>query len=129
MDKLEPLRKVDRQEFLTNSGFQDIAERNLQVAAQICLDIGTHIISALGTKRPQDYKEVFLILAEEEVIPQDSGKKIAPLAGLRNILVRESLEVDPGKIYAYLQEISDFAAFAQYILKFVSKVESDNKEG
>jgi uncharacterized protein YutE (UPF0331/DUF86 family) len=42
---------------------QDIAERNLQIAIEACLDIGKIIISAKGLPEPQDNKGIFIALA------------------------------------------------------------------
>lgn len=125
MEKLEPLSKVGQDAFLSNPGFQDIAERNLQVAIQVCLVIGNHIISALSLKRPDDYKEIFSILAEGEVIPKEFAERMAPMAGLRNILVHEYLDTDPKKMHQHLQQIEDFEKFAQYINGFIEKIEED----
>lgn len=122
MEKLEPLSKIGQEAFLSNPGFQDIAERNLQVAIQVCLDIGSYIISALSLKRPDDYKEIFPILAEGDVIPKEFAERIAPMAGLRNILVHEYLDTDPKKMHQHLQQIEDFEKFAQYVIEFIGKV-------
>lgn len=111
------------EEFLASSAFQDIAERNLQVAIQICLDVGAHIISALGLKRPEEYGDVFRILGEERIIPPEFAQKIIPLAGLRNILVHEYLEIKLDRIHECLKKINDFERFAQYIIQFIERRE------
>lgn len=121
LEKLKPLSKVSKKEFLSTSGFQDIAERNLQVAIQCLLDMGNHLIAALGLRRPEDYEETFIILSEEGVLPKKFALKIAPMAGLRNILIHEYLKVDLEKIYEHLQNLKDFEKFAQTIIVFVEK--------
>ena len=42
----------------------DIAERNIQVAVEACLDIGKIIIANQGIAEPSDNKGVFSVIAE-----------------------------------------------------------------
>ncbi|MDI6891768.1 MAG: DUF86 domain-containing protein [Actinomycetota bacterium] len=121
MEKLKPVSAVSLKEFLEDTVSQDITERNLQIAIQVCLDIGTHIISSLGLERPKDYKDVFSILGKEGIIPSQFASKIAPMAGFRNILVHDYIEIDLNKVYSHLQKLEDFNRFAQYISEFASK--------
>jgi uncharacterized protein YutE (UPF0331/DUF86 family) len=46
--KLEPLRNKPLDEFAADPYLQDIVERNLEVAAQCCIDIANRIISIEG---------------------------------------------------------------------------------
>ena len=119
--KLEPLAEQGLEEFTSNHAFGDIAERNLQVAIQCCLDIGNHLVSTLAMKQPEEYRDIFMILGEEGIIPLELAKKMAPLAGLRNILVHEYLQIELEKIYQTLQELRDFDEFSGWILNFIEK--------
>ena len=50
---------------------RDIAERNLQIAIEACLDIGKIIISKKRLPEPQDYKGIFMALAQAHIIRPD----------------------------------------------------------
>ncbi len=52
--------------------------------------------------KPRDYYESILRLGELDVLPADFAKRLAPLAGFRNILVHEYLVVDWDKVYRNL---------------------------
>lgn len=121
MEKLKPVSAVSLKEFLEDTVSQDIAERNLQIAIQVCLDIGTHIISALGLEHPQDYKDIFPILGKEGIIPDEFASKITSMAGFRNILVHDYLKIDLNRVYSNLQRLEDFSQFARHISEFVQK--------
>ena len=121
LEKLKPLSKVSKSEFLETPSFQDIAERNLQVAIQCLLDMGNHLIAAFGLRGPQDFKEIFVVLGEEGVLPKEFALKIAPMAGLRNILIHEYLKVDLEKIYGHLKDLADFERFAQIVVHLIEK--------
>ena len=60
--KLNKISKTEKDEFTNNEGLQDQAERNLQLAAQICIDIGNHIISDEGFRPPAGYGDKLKIL-------------------------------------------------------------------
>ncbi len=97
-------------------------EHGLQLATQNLVDIGSHILSALGKNRCEDYTEVIDRLGSEGIIPPDFAKRIQGMAGLRNILVHDYLEIDLKKIYGILQnQLTDFDAFRRYITVFLTK--------
>jgi uncharacterized protein YutE (UPF0331/DUF86 family) len=50
--KLEPLKTSD--EFASDPYLKDIVERNLEVAAQACIDIANRIISVEQLGKPRD---------------------------------------------------------------------------
>ena len=100
-----------------------IAERNLQIAIQICLDVGNHIISALGLREPESYGDIFTILSEAGILPKEFAEKIRVMAGLRNILVHEYLIIEPAQIYKHLQQVNDFLDYARYIIEYMEKLE------
>lgn len=115
LQRLEPLRTKKRSEFEADPYLRDIVERNLEVAAQSCIDICHRVIILENARRPVDYYEAFIILSEIGVLPVDFARKIAPLAGFRNILVHEYLGVDWDHVYRNLQNIQDLSIFAEYI--------------
>lgn len=94
MQKLEPLRSKALDEFLADSYLRDIVERNFEVAAQCCIDISNRIISLENALRPSDSYESLLRMGEIGVLPIDFARHLAPLAGFRNILVHEYLDLD-----------------------------------
>lgn len=115
LQRLEPLRMKPRSEFDTDPYLRDIVERNLEIAAQCCIDICHRIINLEGARKPLDYYEGFIILSEMGVLPVDFAKKIAPLAGFRNILVHEYLGIDWTHVYKNLKNLPDLVEFSEYI--------------
>jgi uncharacterized protein YutE (UPF0331/DUF86 family) len=94
-------------------------ERNLEVAAQCCLDISHRIISIEKALKPGDYHEAFLRMSELGVLPPEFARKLAPIAGFRNILVHEYLGLDWNEVYSNFQKISDLVRFAEYIREWL----------
>jgi uncharacterized protein YutE (UPF0331/DUF86 family) len=119
LGRLEPLKSRSKAEFDADPYLRDIAERNLEVAAQCVLDISHRLISLAGGPRPRDYYEAILRLGELGVVPPDFATHLAPLAGFRNILVHEYLEVDWQEVYRNLQQIEDLAKFADLVREWL----------
>jgi uncharacterized protein YutE (UPF0331/DUF86 family) len=67
--RLQPLQEKRRSEFDLDPYLRDIVERNLEVAAQCCIDICHRIIALENARKPVDYYEAILILGELEILP------------------------------------------------------------
>ena len=117
--RLEALKAKSRSEFDSDPYLRDIVERNLEVAAQCCLDICHRIISIEKALKPGDYHEAFLRMSELRVLPPEFARKLSPIAGFRNILVHEYLGLDWNEVYSNLQKISDLVRFAEYIREWL----------
>jgi uncharacterized protein YutE (UPF0331/DUF86 family) len=100
--RLEPLRDKPLQEFDQDVYPRDIVERNLEIAAQSCLDVSHRIIAMENARKPTDYYEAILIMGELGVLLADFTRRLAPIAGFRNILVHEYLSVDWKLVYENL---------------------------
>lgn len=95
-------------------------ERNLEVAAQCCIDIANRIISIEGAPKPTDYYESFIRLGEIGVLPIKFAQQFASIAGFRNILVHEYLAVDWNEVYIHLQNLDDLYTFAESIRQWLA---------
>jgi len=114
--RLEPLKNKPLHEFEDNPYLRDIVERNLEVAAQACIDISHRIISLEDARKPIDYYDAFLIMGEIGVIPPEFARQIAPIAGFRNILVHEYLRLDWDLVYQNLQRLDDLNSFREHVV-------------
>jgi uncharacterized protein YutE (UPF0331/DUF86 family) len=121
LTKLEPLRLKSREEFEQDTYLRDIVERNLEIAAQCCIDIANRIISLEQLPKPTDYYGALLQLGEAGILPLDFAKKIAPLAGFRNILIHEYLGINWDEVYRNLQGLEDLYLFSDHIKKWTKQ--------
>jgi uncharacterized protein YutE (UPF0331/DUF86 family) len=94
-------------------------ERNLEVAAQCCIDISHRIISLTKAQKPADYYEALVRMGELGVLPPDFARHLAPLAGFRNILVHEYLRLDWDEVYRHLQNLEDLQRFAAVVRQWL----------
>lgn len=75
--RLEPLTNRSLSDSLDNAYLRDIVERNLEVAAQCCIDICNRIITLENMQKPADYYEAFVILGETGILSIDFAKSKA----------------------------------------------------
>jgi len=94
----------------------------LQLTIECMMDIGEIIISESKLRKPQEGKEIFMILAENKILPLDCANKVASLPNLCNLIVHEYAEVDLKKVYAHLQnDLGDCDFYAKCITEFLEK--------
>ncbi len=118
---LRNLAKIERDTFLRDPEKIGAARYYLQVAIEVCIDLGNHLIASERWRAPKDYRDVFSVLQENGVLPVEFVQTLRQMAGVRNLLVHLYWEVDDAQLYADLQNnLDDFDQYAQYILKFVS---------
>jgi uncharacterized protein YutE (UPF0331/DUF86 family) len=118
---LEMIRRThSKEKFLTNEFVKAAAERNMQVAIQSVLDICNHIVADMKLEVPDEEKQAFRILASHKIIPQNLAKTLSAMAGMRNILVHEYLEVDHDRLYSVIKkQLVDFEKLINIVLKLV----------
>src|SRR6185437_8556077 len=91
---LERVGATPREAFLKDIERQWAVAYGLQVTAQSLLDAGAHIVTASYAEAPRDYGEIVALLERHQVIEPTLAKRLAGLAGFRNVLVHEYGEVD-----------------------------------
>ena len=100
---LNTIQKYDLQKFKSDTFIHATAERYLHLSIECLLDMGNHIISDQGYRKPETYADVFQILAEENIISQELLKELEGMAAFRNVLVHDYLKLDLDKIYKIVQ--------------------------
>lgn len=116
-ERVHRLRKVAEEltsfnEYQVSMDVKDIAERNIQVAIEACLDIAKIIISREGLKEPKDNKGVFTVLAEAHILSETSLEFLIPMTGTRNILVHGYDRIEDALVYGIVKKhLDDFSVF------------------
>jgi len=96
------------------------AERYLQLAIQGVLDVSNHIVADMESRLPADNKELFERLTARKILPVRLSKKLIAMAGFRNILVHEYLEIDRRRVYEVLRkDLADFDRFIRAVSKLL----------
>jgi uncharacterized protein YutE (UPF0331/DUF86 family) len=100
-----------------------LAERGLQLAAEIALDVGNHILSAHFGVSASDYEDVLTQLARCGVIDAELRERFRGLGGFRNLLVHGYLRLDPNRVAEVLADAPErFSALARAIRAWLDSV-------
>jgi uncharacterized protein YutE (UPF0331/DUF86 family) len=98
-------------------------ERYLHLSAECVIDIAEIMISELGLRKPEEYRESIDILGEAGIIPDEFAYYFSPVAGFRNILVHEYAKIDLSEVHRHLQkDLGDFEKFSKYIIDYLNKL-------
>lgn len=113
---LEENRKLSLEEFLRQPQCQLATEHELFIAIQSLLDVASHILADRGIRDIADYRDAILKLGREKILPLHFAESIANMAGFRNRLIHEYEDIDPQKIYEFLQNrLDDFDEFMRCV--------------
>jgi uncharacterized protein YutE (UPF0331/DUF86 family) len=112
IEELERTRAKGEAAYLTDEQLRLATERRLQLAQQICIDVGAQLVSELSARPPTDYAGVFRALADAGVLPAELATRLADAARQRNLLVHAYLEIDDRQVFAALGHLDDLRAFA-----------------
>jgi uncharacterized protein YutE (UPF0331/DUF86 family) len=121
LNHLESKKGTTFEEYQKNRDIKAIVERKLETSIQACIDIGNHIISQEHMGIPNDYGEIFIILGQKNVIPQEWVEVLVKMAGFRNVLIHEYRELLDRRVYNILQSgLKDFYNFSKAIIEYIS---------
>lgn len=99
LDALGEVAGKSRETFLASAFDQRVAERLLERTIGRMIDVNYHLLVEQGHPPPADYYTSFLRLADLGVVDAAFARRLAPSAGLRNRLVQEYEEIDPGRLF------------------------------
>ena len=111
---------ADERRFVSDPLVYGNAERYLQLAIQAVLDVSNHIVADMNLNLPADSKELFEVLAKHKILSSRLSRKLTPMAGFRNVLVHEYLEIDRHRVYRALKhDLGDFERFIKAVSKLL----------
>jgi uncharacterized protein YutE (UPF0331/DUF86 family) len=112
LDVLEGIRAGGRETYSKSFESRLAAQHAIQLAIQICVDIGAHLIAELGMRMPDDYRGIFDALRESADLDAELAARLSNAAGMRNVLVHAYLEVDDDRVWDALEHLDDLREFA-----------------
>jgi uncharacterized protein YutE (UPF0331/DUF86 family) len=100
---LKTIKKSGLQRFKDDPLVRGAAERYLHLSIECVIDVGNHIISDRGYRKPETYGEIFQILFEKGVLPEELFHEVKEMAGFRNVLVHDYVRLDAEKVFGFIQ--------------------------
>jgi uncharacterized protein YutE (UPF0331/DUF86 family) len=79
-------RELDEAEYLADRGQRSIVEREFQTAIEACLDIAALLCKELYGGVPEENARKFAVLADHDVLSDETAERMTEAAGFRNVL-------------------------------------------
>lgn len=119
IEDLEEIRKGGEDAYRAESRLRLAAERQLELAVQICIDLGTQLVMESSARAPDSYADLFQSMVEADLLPSDLADGLSAAAKQRNLLVHLYMEIDDRKVFASLSSLDDLRQFAAVVAKEV----------
>lgn len=120
IERLDDVRQEGEAAYLADPRQRAATERWLQLAIQICIDLGTQLVSEQSARPPSDYADVFAILGEKGDINKDLALRLGNAARQRNLIVHLYMEIDDRAVFASLTYLDDLREFATTVVRLAS---------
>ena len=130
--KLESLRRcirrveektpADVDQLIQDQDIQDILVLNLTRSVQLCVDIGSHVISETEESAPTTMGDVFSTLEKLKVITPTVCGSMKKAVGFRNVAVHNYDVINWEIVFAICQTfLVDFRQFAREISEYSTR--------
>ncbi len=128
LKRLKVYEDISFEEYLNDFEKRLTIERLLELIIQAAIDINKHIVrQGLGLKFPQESKESFTILGQNNILTEELAIQLVKSAGLRNILAHEYLEIDNSTVYQSIsQALVQYPLYIQQITAYLDSLEQEN---
>jgi uncharacterized protein YutE (UPF0331/DUF86 family) len=104
--------------FRADRTIREIVTLNLFVALQESLAVATHWLADEGWGVPERYGDVFVALADRQVLESQLADRLRAASGLRNLIADQYGAVDVDRIFAIASsELDDLLAFCQQLAR------------
>jgi uncharacterized protein YutE (UPF0331/DUF86 family) len=122
LDELDSLGEIDAARLQSEPISRAATERLIQVAVDLAIDINAHLLVGLTGQSPTTGRASFLDLAGAGIISQELGARLAPAAGLRNVLVHHYTDIDVALVASAVHGVR--AAFREYLQQVAAALDT-----
>ncbi len=98
--ELDRLGRVDADRFAREYATQLVVERIVSQLVDLAASVNAHVVAVEAGVPPPDIRRSFSAVAALGVIDEDLAARLAPSAGLRNVLVHAYVDLDVERLVA-----------------------------
>lgn len=120
LSRLEALRHLSRETFLSDQDTLDIACYRLLIAIEAALAVCFHVSAKQLHQVPDEYAGCFSSLEQAGLISPDLSTRLQQMARFRNLLVHVYWKIDYGQVYDIIAtRLDDLRAFRTAMAKMI----------
>lgn len=113
---------VEAMDLLQSYELRLAVERALHLAIQNVIDIGNHLLAALGVNDVETYADIPRRLAQAQVIEEPLATRLVQMARFRNLLVHEYVKVEAKRLADILHDhLADITQFVTVVGQWMKK--------
>ena len=102
-------------------------ERYLHLCIEKVIDIANHLVSYYRWREPEGYRDLFQVLSENGVIPNEELVTFQNMASFRNMLVHRYEKIDDELVFGIFRErLDDFDLFVSHVKSWIERQESSS---
>ena len=121
LDELERLGPVDVERFVQNFATQLVAERIISALVDLAGSINAHVVAVQTGMPPSDVQSSFTDASDVGLIDHGLARRLAPSAGLRNVLVHAYVKLDLARLVAAVPLATDqYGEYVRQVARWVS---------
>jgi uncharacterized protein YutE (UPF0331/DUF86 family) len=121
LDELHRLGAIDADRFAREFTTQLIVERIVSQLVDLAAGINTHVVTVEVGESPADVRRSFDAVADLGVIDRDLAERLAPSAGLRNVLVHAYVDLDLARLVAAVPLASEqYTEYVRQVARWVA---------
>ncbi|MBS3065475.1 DUF86 domain-containing protein [Candidatus Pacearchaeota archaeon] len=98
-------------------------ERYFEKIIEACVDLAFLVIKRRDLEVPENEESSFVILADNQILPDKLSKQLIDFKGMRNILAHKYGKVDDNKVYLTLSE-----EIERDVREYINKVKNYSEE-
>ncbi len=121
MEALDEITREGKERFMADRHLRGSAKYHLLVAIESVLDLSNHLITKNKWRLPEDYADIFLVMADNKILKRDEAEHLGDMARFRNRLVHQYWKIDDAVIWDILtNNKTEILDYAEKILKSVN---------
>jgi uncharacterized protein YutE (UPF0331/DUF86 family) len=126
VDALKTAEDINWEKYRSDMRSRAFVERYLHLAIEEVLDIANHLVSFQQWREPTGYRDLFLILAEQGVVPQERLSTFQNMASFRNMLVHRYETMDDELVFGiFRKRLGDFDSYAALVSAWADTAEAE----
>jgi uncharacterized protein YutE (UPF0331/DUF86 family) len=127
LDDLDGIGNLSAANLTTNRVQRHAVERIITQVVDLAVAINSHIAAVELSRGPATYRSSFEEAARAGALPADLADRLAPGAGLRNVLTHEYVAIDLERVAAAIPLVrAGFREYLAAIARYVARQEADD---
>jgi uncharacterized protein YutE (UPF0331/DUF86 family) len=120
LDDLDAVGPVDAARLTEERMLRHAVERILTQLVELAAAVNGHIAVGRLGRAAATYRESFALAADAGALPEDLAERLAPSAGLRNVLVHEYAQVDLALVARGIELARrDYRSYVREVARFL----------